>query len=249
MVAAGTKGIGLEVAKTLADEGVRISLCARDQRNFHAVLSLLGPDHQAYPCDVANPADLDAWFSLTLREMGPPDILITNSGGPPAGIWPDMTDEQWQLGFENSFMHAVRLVRLAAPHMRAKGWGRIVHITSLTAKEPAALLPISSAMRSGLSALTRLQAAELAASGITVNAVLPGHTLTERQVHLAQIRAEKQGISVEEALRETSESLPIKRLADPREIAAPIAFLCSKPAAYVSGVSLLVDGGAVKGIG
>ena len=145
-------------------------------------------------------------------------------------------------------MNIVRLVRLVSPDMEASGWGRIVHITSLVAKEPNPLLPISSTIRAGLMALTRLQAAELGPSGITVNSVLPGHTLTDRQRHLAQIRADRESISVDQALDEQAQKVALKRIADPSEIGDVIAFLCSERASYVTGTSLLADGGATHGI-
>lgn len=246
MVAAGTKGIGLAIAKGLAEAGCLVSICARDTANFHAVLTVLGQEHRAYPCDVSRVEELEAWYDLTVKELGHPQILITNTGGPPAGIWPDMTDEQWQAGFESTLLNVIRLVRLASPKMKAERWGRIIHISSLVAVEPNPILPISSTLRSGLMALTRLQATELAPHGVTVNAVLPGHTLTDRQVHLAEVRAEREGHTVEEILRMQAESVPMKRLADPSEIAHPALFLCSQGASYITGTSLLVDGGLTK---
>lgn len=249
MVAAGTKGIGLAVAKGLAEAGCLVSLCSRDSSSFHAVLTVLGQQHRAFPCDVSRADELEAWYDLTVKELGHPQILITNTGGPPAGAWLDMTDDQWQAGFDSTLKNVVRLVRLASPRMKAEGWGRIVHISSLVAVEPNPILPISSTLRAGLRALTRLQATELAPYGVTVNAVLPGHTLTDRQVHLASLRAEQDGITVEEALRKQADSVPMKRLADPHEIAAPVLFLCSRAASYVTGVSLLADGGLTKAPG
>jgi 3-oxoacyl-[acyl-carrier protein] reductase len=159
-----------------------------------------------------------------------------------------MTDEQWLDGFNSTLMNVIRLVRLVTPGMKAKGWGRIVHVTSLVAKEPSAMLPISSTLRSGLMATTRLQALELATAGITVNAVLPGHTLTDRQHHLAKVRSEQLGITPEEALEIQASEIPMKRLGKPEEIGAAIAFLCSQQAAYISGANLLVDGGLVRGV-
>lgn len=249
MVAAGTKGIGLATALALAEEGCLLSLCARDASNFHAVLSTLGAEHRAYPCDVTRPEELEAWHDYTTRDLGAPSIVVTNTGGPPAGSWQEMTDEHWQTGFESTLLNVVRLVRMTAPAMRREGWGRIVHISSLVAVEPNTLLPISSTLRSGLRALTRLQATELAADGITVNGVLPGHTFTDRQVHLAELRASKEGISVEEALRRQADQVPMKRLAEAREVAAAVAFLCSRQAGYITGESLLVDGGLTRTMG
>lgn len=243
MVAAGTKGIGLACAKLLAGEGCQVSVCARS-----APSEAPGANISVYKCDVSKLGDIEDWFAQTRDRLGPVDILVTNTGGPPAGAWQDMTDEQWLSGVDSTLMNVVRMSRLAAPVMRERGWGRIVHITSLVAKEPNRLLPISSTLRSGLMGLTRLQALELAPYGVTVNSVLPGHTLTDRQVHLAEIRAKEEGISIDEALDRQGKSVPVGRLGKPEEIAAAVAFLCSQPAAYINGTNLLVDGGLVKGL-
>jgi 3-oxoacyl-[acyl-carrier protein] reductase len=175
--------------------------------------------------------------------------LVTNTGGPPAGFWQDLTDDQWQAGFDSTLLNIVRLVRLVSPGMVEKGWGRIVNITSWVAVEPHALLATSSTLRAGVNSLTRLQATELAGKGVTVNSVLPGHTLTERQIHLAEVRAEKEGISVQEALQKQAEASPMKRLAEAHEIASPVVYLCSQQASFITGVNLLVDGGITRGPG
>ncbi|MCA1946778.1 MAG: SDR family oxidoreductase [Armatimonadetes bacterium] len=248
MVAAGTKGIGLACAKALLAEGCRVSVCSRSAENLERAKTEL-PGLHAFPCDVTRAEDLDAWHRAVQAELGEPDIVVTNTGGPPAGPLSQMTDEQWKAGVDATLLNVVRLVRLVAPGMAARRWGRIVHITSLVAKEPSDLLPISSTLRAGLMALTRLQANELAASGVTVNSVLPGHTLTDRQLHLANVRAERLGITPSEALQRQADEVPMKRLADPAEIAAAVAFLCSVPAAYITGVNLLVDGGLTRGLG
>ncbi len=248
MVAAGSKGIGFATAMLLAQEGCHVSICGRTPDTLDSALAELGRESRASVCDVSLKGDLEAWFDETVDEFGHPDILVTNTGGPPAGTYTQMTDAQWQNGFDSTLMNVVRMVRLAEPGMRAKGWGRIVHITSLVAKEPGTLLPISSTLRAGIMALTRLQAIELAPFGITVNGVLPGHTLTDRQRHLAEVIADRDGISAEEALARQAKTNPMGRIGDPEEIASGIAFLCSNPAAFITGTSLLVDGGATKGI-
>ncbi|MCW5939977.1 MAG: SDR family oxidoreductase [Fimbriimonadaceae bacterium] len=243
MVAAATQGIGLACARELAAEGCRVSVCSRSP-----VGGELGDGIRAYSCDVSDPAQIEAWLAATFKDLGAPEILVTNTGGPPAGLWEDMSDDQWATGVESTLMSAVRMARMVAPLMRARGWGRIVHLTSLAAKEPNRILAVSSTLRSGLMALTRLQASELARFGVTVNAVLPGHTMTDRQVHLAELRAERDGTTVEQALAAQAASVPMGRLAQPREIAAAVAFLCSDRASYVTGVNLLVDGGSVQGL-
>jgi 3-oxoacyl-[acyl-carrier protein] reductase len=248
MVAAASKGIGLAVAKELAQEGCRVSICARHEEALGAACEAIG-SARGHLCDVSKAEDLKRWYEATRSELGTPEIVVTNTGGPPAGPLADLSDAQWQAGFESTVMNVVRLVRLAAPAMRERGWGRFVHLTSLVAKEPSPMLPISSALRAGLMALTRLQSAELAPFGITVNSVLPGHTLTDRQLHLAQLRSEKLGITVDEALAKQADETPVKRLGVPEEIAAAVAFLCSSRASFLTGTSVLVDGGIVKGLG
>ena len=243
MVAAGTKGIGLACARAFADEGCLVSVCGRNEPEIP-----LGKGIRYYQCDVSVASDLAKWFAETKSKYGAPSVVVTNTGGPPAGSWTEMSDEQWQSGVDSTLMNVVRMVRLCVPDMGANNWGRIVHVTSLVAKEPNKLLPISSTLRAGLRALTRLQAVELAPNGITVNSVLPGHTLTDRQRHLAGVRAEREGIAVDEALRLQGESVPTGRLARPEEIAAAVVFLCSEPASYINGVNLLVDGGLTRGL-
>ncbi|HWA82373.1 MAG TPA: SDR family oxidoreductase, partial [Fimbriimonadaceae bacterium] len=220
-----------------------------DEGRLEQAATLIGEDTRTYVVDVADADDLQWWVEQTRQDLGPVDILVTNTGGPPAGsIW-EMTDEQWRSGVDSTLLDVVRLVNLVRDEMQSRNWGRIVHITSFVAKEPHLMLPISSTLRAGIMALTKVQAKELAPHGITVNGVLPGNTLTDRQRHLAQLAAEKQGIDEAEALRRIAEGHPMKRLAEPEEIAAAIAFLCSDRASFVSGQSLLVDGGASAGIG
>ncbi len=249
MIAASSKGIGKACAAALAAEGCRVSICGRDEKTVKTAIATIDGDVHGYAVDVSKPDDLQRWFERTNQEMGHPQILVTNTGGPPAGLYTQMTDDQWREGIDSTLMNVVRLVRLVSPSMIERGWGRIVHITSLVAKEPNPLLPISSTIRSGLMALTRLQGTELASHGITVNAVLPGHTRTDRQIHLAEVRAQRESITVEQALQRQAEAVPVKRLAEPEEIAAAVAFLASQKASYITGVNLLVDGGVTRGMG
>lgn len=246
MVAAASKGIGLAIAKELAAEGCLLSICARNEETLEAAVEQIPAETRPYVVDVSSQEDLDWWLGETRKDIGEPDILITNTGGPPAGPVFDLTDEQWQSGVDSTLMNVVRLSRMVREGMVAKGWGRIIHVTSLVAKEPSALLPISSTLRTGLMALTRLQATELAPHGVTVNAILPGNTMTDRQKHLVEVRAEKEGITPAQALQRQFDSIPMGRFAEPEEIAAAAAFLCSSRAAYITGVSLLVDGGATR---
>lgn len=246
MVAASSKGIGRACAQLLADEGCQVSICGRNEETLEQTSAEIGDMVRSYVVDVSSAEDLAWWVDQTRQDIGPPSILVTNTGGPPAGNWMELTDEQWLGGVNNTLLNVVRLTRIVVPEMKAAGWGRIVHITSLVAKEPAKLIPISSTLRSGLNALTKLQGLDLAASGITVNAVLPGHTLTDRQTHLLEVTAQKENITVEEALARQTASMPAGRMANPEEIAAAVVFLCSVQASYINGTSLLVDGAYTK---
>ncbi|HXH61961.1 MAG TPA: SDR family oxidoreductase [Fimbriimonadaceae bacterium] len=248
MVAAASKGIGFAVAQELLAEGCKVSICGRNREALDAALASLSGAIGS-TCDVSQSEDIESWFAHTRDNLGDPDILVTNTGGPPAGKWMLMSDEQWQSGFDSTVMNIVRMVRLATPKMVKNKWGRIVHITSLVARQPHDLLPISSTLRSGLEALTRLQSDELARYGVTVNSVLPGHTMTARQLHLAEIRAERESMSVDEVLAEQGRAIPVGRLAEASEIADVVTFLCSERASYVTGIGVLVDGGIVRSVG
>lgn len=249
MVAAGTRGIGLATARSLVAEGAKVSVCGLDAARIKETAAALGAPHMAVRCDVASKSDIEAWFAATRKALGEPHILVTNTGGPPAGPLSELTEEQWAKGFENTVLNVVRMVALAAPAMKAARWGRVVHITSLVAKDPDPLLSISSTLRAGLSAMCRLSARELGPYGVTVNCVLPGSTATDRQTHLLEVRAKKSGLSVEEERRRAAEAVPVGRLADPAEIGDVVAFLCSERAGYVNGAQVVVDGGMTRGMG
>ena len=249
MVAASTKGIGLACAQALAKEGCKVSICGRNFQTARDAANQIGFGARAFECDVTKTSDIADWFADAAANLGPVGVLVTNTGGPPAGNVMELSDDQWQSGVDSTLMNVIRMVRLAAPMMREAKWGRIVHVTSLVAKEPAKLLPISSTLRTGLMSLTKLQAWELAEHGITVNSVLPGHTDTDRQKHLGEVRAEKEGISFEESMRLQASGTAMKRFARPEEIGDAVAFLCSERASYISGVSLLVDGATTCAFG
>jgi 3-oxoacyl-[acyl-carrier protein] reductase len=248
MVSAGSKGIGLATAQMLSAEGCRISLCGRSEEHLTSASDSIEGECDTYVVDVSNPDDLSWWFEQTCADIGKPEILITNTGGPATGSLKDLTDEQWEAGVQSTLMNVVRLGRLVSPAMVENNWGRIVHITSLVAKDPSPMLPISSTIRAGLRALTKLQAKEYGPNGITVNSVLPGHTLTDRQRHLADLKSQQTGITIEQAYEQTASEIPLGRMARPEEVASVIVFLCSAQASYISGINLLVDGGLTQSI-
>ena len=250
MVAAASKGIGFGVASALAKEGCLVSICARDPNALDAARRKLleeapGAAVASAVCDVGKPEDLERWHRSTVANYGDVDILVTNTGGPPAARFLDLSEEQWRRGIDLTLLNVVRLCRLVIPKMRERRRGRIIHLTSLTAKLPMALLTISSTLRAGLSALTKTMSNEFSKDGVLVNAVLPGHVLTDRQIELNEIRSKQEGVGLEEYASRVVRSIPIGRYGEPREIGDVVAFLASDRASYVTGASINVDGGLI----
>jgi 3-oxoacyl-[acyl-carrier protein] reductase len=251
MVAAASKGIGRAAAESLAREGCRVSIFSRDARELEKTrkdLEALPSAGQALAVagDVTKSSDLENWFEKTSAAFGAVDILVTNTGGPPAARFLDLTENQWNIGLDLTLKSVLRLSRLVIPGMQARRWGRIVHLTSFVAKQPMDLLTVSSTLRAGLSALTKTMANQLAADNILVNAVLPGYTSTQRQIELNEIRASQLGIPVEQYAARSYEGIPLGRAATPREIGDVVAFLASERASYLTGSSIQVDGGLVQ---
>jgi 3-oxoacyl-[acyl-carrier protein] reductase len=252
MVAAASKGIGLAVATALAREGCKVSICSRDAGALEAAREKIlaeapGTAVRAFPCDVTKADELEAWYRAAVEELGPVDVLVTNTGGPPAAKFLDLSEEQWRRGIDLTLMNVVRLCRLVLPAMRERRWGRIIHLTSLTAKQPIALLTISSTLRAGLSALTKTMANEFSREGVLVNAVVPGHVLTARQVELNEIRSKQEGIAIEDYALRVQQTIPIGRYGEPREIGQVVAFLAGERASYIAGATIQVDGGLIQG--
>lgn len=250
MVAAASKGLGRAIAEALAAEGCRVSICSRSLESLEdskRAIEAAGAEVLAVACDVANADDLRRWFHDTVARFGQVDILVTNTGGPPAAPFLQLDESLWQTGIDSTLMNVVRLCWLAIPGMQERKWGRIVNLTSFVAKQPVELLTISSTLRAGLSALTKTLADQVARDGILVNAVLPGHFLTDRQLHLAELRAEQQGITPQEYLDKAVSVIPMARYGKPEELANVVAFLCSERATYVTGLSMQIDGGLYRG--
>ena len=251
MIAAASKGIGKGITLSLAKEGCKVSICGRDNSNLTKAKNEIlnqAPDAEilTVSCDVSNKEDLENWYNSTKKEFGDINILVTNTGGPPPGRFPELTEEKWKLGVESTLMNVVRLSNLVIPDMKKNEWGRIVHITSLAAKQPVDILSISNTIRAGISALTKTTSNEYAQYGICINAVLPGHIYTDRQIALNEIKSGELNISVEQYAQRIQDTIPTKRYGKIEEIGDVVAFLCSQNASYINGVSLQVDGGIIQ---
>jgi 3-oxoacyl-[acyl-carrier protein] reductase len=240
LVTGASRGIGFAVAEALAAAGVRLVINARGEEGLQEAAAKLragGAEVHAVVGDLASAKGVAAVVEGTLEAVGAPQILIANAGGPPTGSATSIEDRAWAQGFELTLMSSVRLARAAVPAMIASGWGRVVFITSLSVKQPIPELTLSNSFRAGLTAFARTLASEVGEYGVTVNAVAPGYTATARLAAL---------ISDDYTRANLIGRIPLKRFGEPSEIAAATAFLCSTPAAYITGQTLLVDGGLVN---
>jgi len=248
MIAAASKGIGKACALALAQAGCRVSICARNAEELEKTRAEIASHGEAMAvvADVSSLSDLENWHRQTMERFGQVDILVTNTGGPPVKRFMELTDGQWQSGVESTLMNVVRLSRLVIPGMQQRRWGRIIHLTSLVAKQPVDELTISSTLRAGLSGLTKTMANQVGPDNLTVNAILTGHILTDRQYAIADVRVKERGITYEEYFAGQAAEIPLRRIGEPREIGEVVAFLASERASYITGVSLQVDGGLIR---
>ena len=252
LVAAASKGIGFASARELAREGARVFLCSREEERVRAAAQKIteetGTECTGVRADVTNDEDARAFVELAREQAGRVDILVTNAGGPPSATFESADLEMYRRAFELNALSAIRLAQLVVPAMRAARWGRIVNVTSISVKQPIEGLVLSNTVRAGLTGWAKTLSTEVAAEGVTVNNVAPGYTLTERQDELAAARAGTSGRTKEEMIETWAAQIPMRRLATADEIAAAVAFLASERAAYITGVTLQVDGGWVRGL-
>ncbi len=252
IVTASSKGIGLAVAETLIAEGAKVIICSRSKTDLMKAASDIKSKYNIEPvwcvCDLNKNKDIEAAFQVAKEEFGLVDILVNNCGGPTAGMFSDLSDKNWQNAFEQVLMSAVRFSRLALPDMIANEWGRIINITSVSVKQPIDNLMLSNSLRTGLVAFAKSLSNEVAKFNITINNIAPGYTLTNRLYELAINKSKQSGKSHEEILADLSKEIPMNRLGRPDEIASAVTFLASEKAGYLTGNTIHVDGGLVKGI-
>jgi 3-oxoacyl-[acyl-carrier protein] reductase len=242
IVGGASSGIGLAIARTLAAEGCAVTMLARTPERLEQAAS--GVEGAiAVAGDVRDRAALEQAVQRTVAERGRLDIVVNNAGGPPPGTFESTPEEAWAEAFELSLNSAVRLTRLALPHLKASGRGRVVNITSWSVREPIPNLMLSNALRPGVVGWAKTLSHELGPDGITVNTIAPGKIDTPRARELWQHQSDP------DAARERDlQAIPARRLGDPAEVGATVAFLCSRQAGYITGTVIPVDGGALRGI-
>ncbi len=247
LVCGSSQGMGRACAVELARLCAEVTLVARNEAKLREALSALSTDagqkHAHIVADFADSAGLQAKVAHHVDQTGPIQILVNNTGGPPHGAIVDATPDQFLQAISNHIGCNQLLVQTLLPGMKSSGYGRIVNIISTSVIQPIKGLGVSNTTRGAVANWGRTLAGELAPLGITVNNVLPGFTATGRLQTLFQAKAEKAGTTVEQVERGIVESIPMKRLADPAEIASVVAFLVSPAASYLTGVNLPVDGG------
>ena len=253
LVAAASKGLGEAVARALAQEGANVVIFSRDEAAIQATareiegIAADGAQVLALAADVTNPMDVERVVRAAAERFGGVDILYNNAGGPKPGYFDALSDEDWHQAFSLNLMSAIRLTRACLPYMRRKRWGRIITGTSSSVKQPIDTLMLSNSIRSATTAWSKTLADQVAGDGITVNTLAPGRIKTERTVQLDEDTARRTGKSLDEIMRERLAAIPMGRYGDPAEFGAAAAFLASEQASYITGVTLLVDGGQFRG--
>jgi 3-oxoacyl-[acyl-carrier protein] reductase len=248
---AASKGLGRGCADALATRGFRITLCARDDQGVQEAVNSIrraGGEAVGRAADVTNADELRSVFELADQTYGRLDVLVTNAGGPPTGSFESVSEAAWRQAFELTLMSAVRAINQAIPRMRTSGYGRILVIGSSSVRVPLSNLALSNVFRPGLVGAVKTLAVELAKDGITVNMVSPGRVDTDRVHQLDQLRAEREGITYEAARARSEGTIPMGRYGNPADVGELVAFLASEQAGYITGQSILVDGGLVQAL-
>lgn len=252
LVAAASRGLGRAVALELGAEGAKLVLCARGADDLDSAKKFIstctGVEVHTVVADLTKRDHIELVTTEAMAKFGQVDILVTNAGGPPAGVFETHSWEAWERAVNLTLRSVVELTRAVLPGMRSRKWGRVVNINSIAAKQPVDNLMLSNSIRSAVTGFARSLANEVATDGITVNSILAGYTRTDRVEQLADATATKEGIKRDDVLARFEREIPMKRLGEPNELAALAAFLSSDRSAYITGQSIAVDGGWIRGL-
>jgi 3-oxoacyl-[acyl-carrier protein] reductase len=252
VVGGASKGLGRACAEVLAQEGVKVALCSRSRPDLDKAAQEIrdagGGEVLAFAGDLDKAETIRALIAATTDRFGRLDILVNNSGGPPLARAHNATEEQWATAVQRSLLFFARMSREAVPHLKRQGGGRIINILASTVYQPIPNLALSGATRMGVVAFAKSLADEVGRDGILVNNVCPGSILSERMLSNVTARAKELGIPVEEALAQRAAETAVGRIGEPRELAYLVAFLASGKASYITGTTILVDGGLVRSV-
>jgi 3-oxoacyl-[acyl-carrier protein] reductase len=252
VVAAASKGLGRAVAYELAAEGARVLICARNPESLERTRDEIARETKAevlaVVADVSTTDGIDVIAREALDRFGRVDVLVNNAGGPPSGPFEQHQWDAWENAVHLTLRSAVELTRRLLPGMRERRWGRIINVTSIAVKQPVDGLMLSNSIRSAVTGWARTLANEVATDGVTVNNVLPGYTRTERVEQLNTARAASEQVSVDEIQRRIEAQIPMRRLGEPPEFGALVAFLASERASYITAQSWAVDGGWIRSL-
>ena len=252
IVGGASKGLGRACAEVLAQEGAKVAMCSRTQADLEqAALEIrdtTGADVLVFAGDLDNYDTIRGLIATTVNRFGRLDILVNNSGGPPLARAVNATEEQWATAVQRSLLFFARMSREAMPHLKRQGSGRIINILASTVYQPIPNLALSGATRMGVVAFAKSLADEVGRDGILVNNVCPGSILTERMLSNVTSRARELGIAVEEGLAQRAAETAVGRIGEPKELAYLVAFLASDKSSYITGTTILVDGGLVRSV-
>jgi len=252
IIGGASKGLGRACADVLAEEGARITICSRTREDLEQaaeeIRDATGAEVLAFAGDLEKYDTIKELIHATVERFGRLDIMVNNSGGPPLARSYNATEEQWETAVQRSLFFFARMSREAVPHLKRQGGGRIVNILASTVYQPIPNLALSGATRLGVVAFAKSLADEVGRDGILVNNVCPGSILTERMLSNVTSRAKELGISVDEGLAQRASETAVGRIGEPKELAYLVAFLASGKSSYITGATILVDGGLVRSV-